>query len=286
MICRACRAPARLAFVKDGEPCYACPACGSLSRPRGPGDFAAHYGDYLPAATLALPAPTRERYREMLATLVPYGREGRMRLLDAGAGAGLFLEVAREEGFTVEGTELSAAAAAEAARRGITVHVGDVAELDLPPGTFDAAVSLETVEHVPDPPAFLAAIRRLLRPGGVLFATTPNYAALNRRLLGREWLAISPDHVCLMTPAGLKRALETAGFTVRRVRTRTFLVNEAAKRFRSRRPARRRGFEPAETAELQAAFETRPALRLAKRLANRVLAATSLGDVLTVHAVT
>ncbi|MEN8150965.1 MAG: class I SAM-dependent methyltransferase, partial [Planctomycetota bacterium] len=239
MRCRACGTGTEFVFVKDGARCGVCPACGSLSRPAPP-DLDDHYSDYLPPATLSLPPATRRRYGEMLDGLEPF-RAGSARLLDVGAGAGLFLEVARERGWEVEGTELSAAAARAAAERGIRIHVGDIDRLPLTPGSFDAVVSLECVEHVPDPPAFLATLAGLLRPGGGLFLTTPNYGALSRRLLGREWQPIAGDHLCLFTPRSLAACVTRAGFRVRDVRTRTILPNEILKRFR-RTVTRRQGF--------------------------------------------
>lgn len=41
---------------------------------------------------------------------------------------------------------------------------------------FDAVVSCETIEHVPDAHAALREMYRVTRPGGRLFLTTPNYA--------------------------------------------------------------------------------------------------------------
>jgi 2-polyprenyl-3-methyl-5-hydroxy-6-metoxy-1,4-benzoquinol methylase len=267
--------------VKSGVRCYACPGCGSLSRPDRR-DLERRYADYLPPATLSLPPGTRARYREMLEALDPW-RDGEGRLLDVGAGAGLFLDVARETGWKVEGTELSLAASRAAAERGIRVHVGDLARLPLDPGSFDAVVTLETVEHVPSPPAFLAAVFRLVRPGGGLLLTTPNYDSLSRRLLGREWLAVSPDHLCLFTPRALRRCVTAAGFRVVDLTTRTILPNEVLKRFR-RTPARVSGFRAEETATLQEAFVTRPAMKRLKDLVNRVLGKTGTGDVITLLA--
>jgi len=281
MRCRACGGATELAFVKDRVRCRVCSSCGSLSRPAPP-DLEGHYADYLPAATLSLPEGTRARYREMLSVLDRF-RDGPGRLLDVGAGAGLLLSVALDKGWETEGTELSLAASAAAAERGIRVHVGNLAGLPLEPRSFDAVVSLETVEHVPEPASFLAAIARLVRPGGGLLLTTPNYASLSRRLLGKEWLAISSDHLCLFTPGALADQVARAGFRVIDVTTRTILPNEVLKRFR-RTAARRQGFRAKETAALQESFTTRPTLKRVKGAVNALLATTGTGDVITILA--
>ncbi len=48
-----------------------------------------------------------------------------------------------------------------------------LAEL-FPPEHFDLVVSLETIEHLGDPTAFLRGIRHILRPGGHVVMTCPN----------------------------------------------------------------------------------------------------------------
>ena len=46
------------------------------------------------------------------------------------------------------------------------------------PGAFDAVVFLQTIEHVVDPPAVLAHFRRILKPGGTAYISTPNVLTL------------------------------------------------------------------------------------------------------------
>ena len=46
------------------------------------------------------------------------------------------------------------------------------------PGSFDAVVFLQTIEHVPDPAAVLAHMRSLLSAGGVVYVSTPNVLTL------------------------------------------------------------------------------------------------------------
>jgi len=46
------------------------------------------------------------------------------------------------------------------------------------PATFDAVVFLQTIEHVIDPPAVLSHFRRILKPGGTAYVSTPNVLKL------------------------------------------------------------------------------------------------------------
>jgi 2-polyprenyl-3-methyl-5-hydroxy-6-metoxy-1,4-benzoquinol methylase len=46
------------------------------------------------------------------------------------------------------------------------------------PGSYDAVVFLQTIEHVQDPETVLAHIRQLLAPGGVAYVSTPNVLTL------------------------------------------------------------------------------------------------------------
>lgn len=55
--------------------------------------------------------------------------------------------------------------------RGIVERFGE-------PGSVDAVVFLQTIEHVQDPAAVLAHLRSLLAPGGVAYVSTPNVLAL------------------------------------------------------------------------------------------------------------
>ena len=109
-----------------------------------------------------------------------------MKLLDIGCSSGLFLDEARQSGFTVEGVELSSDTA-ESARRnfGLLIHTGTLDAADLPPDTFDVVTLFDVIEHLPDPLGQLHKIRSLLKPGGLLLQSTPNIDGLFPRLSHR-----------------------------------------------------------------------------------------------------
>lgn len=104
------------------------------------------------------------------------------RILDYGCGPGYLAAALVDAGVACEGVDFSPASVEEANRRlaGHPLWRGAVAAqgttLDLPAAAFDGIVCLETIEHVTDPrlDPFLAELRRLLRPGGWLFLTTPH----------------------------------------------------------------------------------------------------------------
>ncbi len=56
---------------------------------------------------------------------------------------------------------------------------GEVDKLDLPAKSFDRLICTEVLEHCVDPAAILAAMARLLRPGGVAVITVPNDPLIN-----------------------------------------------------------------------------------------------------------
>lgn len=58
---------------------------------------------------------------------------------------------------------------------GISWMVSDIQSIAHPDGCFDTVISCETIEHVPQPLEALKELTRVLKPGGRLFLTTPNY---------------------------------------------------------------------------------------------------------------
>jgi 2-polyprenyl-3-methyl-5-hydroxy-6-metoxy-1,4-benzoquinol methylase len=57
----------------------------------------------------------------------------------------------------------------------ITWQVGDIQAIAHTDASFDTVVSCETIEHIPDPRRAISELARVLKPGGRLLLTTPNY---------------------------------------------------------------------------------------------------------------
>jgi SAM-dependent methyltransferase len=98
------------------------------------------------------------------------------RVLDIACGTGYGSDILRRAGAKVFSIDMDLAALHYAARRWAVSHPiqADAAQIPLPAHSMDVVVSLETIEHLPDPAVFLAEIRRILIPGGYLVLSTPN----------------------------------------------------------------------------------------------------------------
>lgn len=98
-------------------------------------------------------------------------------LLDAGCGAGSYVEAANRQGANARGIEYQRDKVAEWEQRhpgSDRVQFGDLAGLQFADASFDAVLNNEVLEHVPDDDLALSEMVRVLKPGGRLFLFTPN----------------------------------------------------------------------------------------------------------------
>jgi len=165
------------------------------------------YADYA-----AMAEDHRDTFRRRLELVA--GHVGHGRLLDVGAGYGYLADAAAGTFAERWVVEMSAAAA----RRVSSAHkvvVGDIESVELPQRYFDVVSLQDCLEHLPEPRAALGKIRGLLRPGGALFAVTPNVQSWVSRVQRDNWVSLKfPEHVVLYSRETLRRTLEGNGFAV------------------------------------------------------------------------
>lgn len=136
------------------------------------------------------------------------------KMLEIGTGAGFFLKAAQRLGWDVDGIEVSASAVEFAnSRLGLRVNHQEAEELSYPEKSFDVVVMFEVIEHLFWPSRVLDAIHQVLRPGGLLVISTPNYNALSHWALGLSWAVLSPaEHLYYFEEQSLQRMLEKSSF--------------------------------------------------------------------------
>jgi 2-polyprenyl-3-methyl-5-hydroxy-6-metoxy-1,4-benzoquinol methylase len=167
--------------------------------------------DYLSPITI-------KRYHELLDKMEPYRKTGR--LLDVGCGIGYFLDVAKERGWEVYGTEYTDEAVDICVSKGITMHKGQLDPKNYPAGYFDVITSFEVIEHINNPLLELAHFRTVLRKGGLVYVTTPNFNSLLRyRLKSAYNIICYPEHLSYYTPKTLRNVFKISGFRTIKIET-------------------------------------------------------------------
>jgi 2-polyprenyl-3-methyl-5-hydroxy-6-metoxy-1,4-benzoquinol methylase len=139
------------------------------------------------------------------------------RILDLGCATGWLSDQLAEFGEVV-GTDLADASINEARQRypHIRFECEDFSHTNFANGDFDIVVSLETLSHVADQPAFIKRIRDVLKPGGYLILTTQNRLVFERRSGVNPPAAGQIRH--WVTPREL-RQLVRSDFVIRRFTT-------------------------------------------------------------------
>jgi ubiquinone/menaquinone biosynthesis C-methylase UbiE len=96
------------------------------------------------------------------------------RLLDAGCGSGLALQLAHKRGATVSGLDASAALLAVAQERvsEADLREGDLEALPFQDGSFDAVTAFNAMQYATDPVAALRELRRVASPGAPVAVVT------------------------------------------------------------------------------------------------------------------
>ncbi len=157
-----------------------------------------------------------------------------LKLLDVGCGGGLLSEPLARMGFEVTACDAGdrniAVAKVHAEQAGLAIDYRVAAPEDMGDERFDVAVSMEVIEHVPDPQVFLAAISRLLGPNGAFLGATLNRTPKSYALavVGAEyilrWLPKGThDWHKFVKPSEFAGYLRHAGLDVRTISGMTYI---------------------------------------------------------------
>ncbi len=197
-----------------------CTACGHMQLAELPDEpsLLEDYADAVSGDYLGEEAGQRATARGLLERLERHRRPGT--LLDVGCWLGFLLDEARLRGWRGVGLEPSRFASAHARDHlELDVRQSDLFGAELPPGSFDAVVLADVIEHLPDPGVALDHIAGMLRADGALLLVLPDAGSRVARALGRRWWSVIPTHVQYFTRHSMATLLDRHGYTALEVST-------------------------------------------------------------------
>jgi SAM-dependent methyltransferase len=162
-----------------------------------------------------------ERFEARRRFLLAHVRRGD-RVLDLGCGDGAFAAELVAAGAQVTGVDVAYEALRRARRTAPGAdlrHVEEGDRLPLAEDAVDVVWAGEVLEHAADVVGLLAEVRRVLRWGGLLLATTPFHGRASLAVLAlrpgralQEHFDPHADHLRFFTAASLRSVVADAGF--------------------------------------------------------------------------
>lgn len=223
--CNICNSNEASPFVsKAGFSLVKCDRCGLVyvnPRPSKEVVYSRYSSDYFQKEYLPYLEKSRKDVRRLYKNIldllcehvqVQYSRK----MLEIACGTGLFMHLAQQRGFAVEGIEYNQSLIEHGMKNyGLKITRADIDEVSLPSSYYNAVVLLDFIEHCLDPFRVLSECYNCLKPNGVIFLSTPNIESKPFEELGGEWDMIGPsEHLYYFTKQTIKQILEKAGLTL------------------------------------------------------------------------
>lgn len=286
--CPACWEELNPVFgMKDEYTFRECTNCSTLYTTERPSvtDTATLYDHYYDNASFGVSPVVAASLGRVIDDCAAYRKTGNW--LDVAFGEGGMLSLVEERGWNCYGSEVSVRALEHGSGKGWIVTSRLDNDPRFIPESFDVVSMIEFLEHVADPEPILQDVARLLRPGGLLYLTTPNASSFNSRTLGLAWSVFTPpEHLTIWSEKGMRFALGRLGFQILQVRTEGFNPKELLDRVRPKSGTRESVPSRNDVAfTLNAAFSSSPGRRIIKTAVNRILTLTRSGDTLKVRAI-
>ncbi|MBE2196514.1 MAG: class I SAM-dependent methyltransferase [Anaerolinea sp.] len=141
------------------------------------------------------------------------------RLLEVGCGTGELLRAFGDVGYQVEGIEPNQAAVKVAQQQGLSVQVGNLESVVLPPQSYQGVIMKYALEHVHSPRQALTALESALKPGGRALLWLPNVESWDAGWFKSRWRGYdAPRHLYLFSPKTIESYLEKVGLKLMSIR--------------------------------------------------------------------
>lgn len=227
--CPICESPtkAKIIFRKNRFEIYSCPSCLlKFVYPQPAIDelhkiYSKEYflrgNKYSQTTDIQTDTPEYQNDLKKINLVKKYKSDGR--ILDVGCALGGFLHLAKQEGYSVSGVEVSESSANHASKRlGVEVHCCDLLSAKLPSGHYDIITMWDVIEHLKSPHDTLSEINRLLGPNGILIFSTGDAGSFLAKLTGKYWhLMTPPEHLFFYNNDNLNKLCQSHGFCIKEV---------------------------------------------------------------------
>lgn len=225
---------------------------------------------------------TSKRYKKIVEGFEKYRKTNN--LLEVGSGEGFFLDQAKAQNWNVFGTEFIDRFIDRCRERGIVMHKGKLDLSNYKEESMDIIIWIEVIEHINDPVEELKKFRTLLRPGGIVYLTTPNFNSISRLVLKEKLNVISyPNHVAYYTPSTLEYLFTHNGFRKVKIETTGVSPGRILGGLKKKR-GEKSDIPTAETQKidepLRERIESNALLKVTRNMVNSLLTMTGTGDAL------